>query len=64
MWSISGSECVKRTVFCILEDYSRTDVDALKNNSWSNSNKDMTKFSYKIDCNIKLQTHSIFFYWR
>ena len=29
MWSISGSECVKRAVFCILEDYPWTDVDAL-----------------------------------
>ena len=29
MWSISGSECVKRAVFCILKDYPRTDVDAL-----------------------------------
>ena len=31
MWSISRLECVKRAIFCILEDYPRTDVDALMN---------------------------------
>ena len=29
-----------------------------------NNNNNKTKFSYKIDCSFKLQTHSISFYWR
>ena len=29
MWSIFGSKCVKIAIFCILQDYPWTDVDAL-----------------------------------
>ena len=30
MWSIFESKCVKIAVFCILQDYPQTDVDALR----------------------------------
>ena len=44
MLSISRSKCVKRAVFCILQDYLRTDVDALTMNLPKNAfNKKVIK---------------------
>ena len=58
MWSISGSKCVKRAVFCILQDYPRIDVDAFIVDSDAKNENKVQVYSLKHKFSVfKYYTH-------